>query len=208
MRVFILNTGRAGSTTIARACQHISNYTSGHETLAKKFGEERFQYPDNHIDADNRLSWHLGQMNEKFGDDAFYVHLKRNRDEVTQSHMNRYFKNGSIIEAFCEGIRLVPTVKMTHEQRIQACYDYQDTVDANIRHFLADKTKKMNIDLENIEKEFPKFWESIGAEGDFEKAMDEVRTKHNPSTKKGNLKLRYRFKLLFWREWNHLKYNR
>ena len=32
MNVFILNTGRCGSRTFARACAHITNYTSAHES--------------------------------------------------------------------------------------------------------------------------------------------------------------------------------
>ena len=54
MRVFILCTGRTGSTTIIKAARHIKNYTADHESLARKFGEDRFKYPDNHIEADNQ----------------------------------------------------------------------------------------------------------------------------------------------------------
>jgi hypothetical protein len=32
MHIFILNTGRCGSTTCARACQHMTNYTAAHES--------------------------------------------------------------------------------------------------------------------------------------------------------------------------------
>jgi len=62
MKVFILCTGRTGSVTIMKACEHIKNFTSGHESLSKKFGNERFEYADNHIEGDNRLSWHLGEL--------------------------------------------------------------------------------------------------------------------------------------------------
>jgi len=68
MRVFILCTGRTGSTSIIEACKHISNYTADHESLAKVFGNQRLDYPDYHIEADNRLSWHLGALNKKYGD--------------------------------------------------------------------------------------------------------------------------------------------
>ena len=34
MRVFVLCTGRSGSTTFVRACQHIDNYTASHESTA------------------------------------------------------------------------------------------------------------------------------------------------------------------------------
>jgi hypothetical protein len=57
VNVFVLGRGRCGSTTFIRAYKHISNFTSGHETRARLLGEARLNYPDHHIEADNRLSW-------------------------------------------------------------------------------------------------------------------------------------------------------
>lgn len=56
MNVFVLNSGRCGSTTFIAACRHITNYSSGHESRATLIGEERLAYPTQHIEADNRLS--------------------------------------------------------------------------------------------------------------------------------------------------------
>ncbi|MES9978612.1 MAG: hypothetical protein ABW107_07665, partial [Candidatus Thiodiazotropha sp. 6PLUC5] len=67
MNIFILNSGRCGSTTFIKACEHITNYTTGHETRAHLTGDKRIDYPDNHIEADNRLSWILGRIDNKFG---------------------------------------------------------------------------------------------------------------------------------------------
>ena len=80
MNVFVLCTGRCGSMTFAKACGHISNYTSAHESrkqLKPKAPRERFIYLDFHIEVDNRLAWFLGTLNEIYGTNAFYVHLKR-----------------------------------------------------------------------------------------------------------------------------------
>lgn len=207
MRVFILSTGRNGSTTIARACHHITNYSSGHETLTKKFGKERFQYPQNHIESDNRLSWHLGQLDLLFGDEAFYVHLKRERDAVAKSHMSRYYKKYSIIEAFCEGIRLTPTIKLNEEQKLQACYDYIDTVNINIDSFLANKTKTMEMNLENLEEDFRVFWNKIGAEGDFEKAIQDIKTRHNATEQSGFKEVITRYKMMVLHEFKYVKHH-
>jgi ferritin-like protein len=59
--------------TFIRACQHITNYTAGHETRSTLLGEARVAYPDQHIEADNRLSWMLG----KLGKNIFSVFYKR-----------------------------------------------------------------------------------------------------------------------------------
>jgi len=73
--IFVLSTGRCGSTTFYKACSHFSNYTSGHETLSSKLGIQRFAYPAFHIESDNRLSWLLGRLDTEYGNSAFYVHL-------------------------------------------------------------------------------------------------------------------------------------
>lgn len=184
MRVFILCTGRSGSTTIIKACKHIENYTSGHEMLANKIGSKRFNYPDNHIEADNRLSWSLGELNDLFGDEAFYVHLKRNRDKVAKSFFKRFYYQGSIIEAFSTGIKMIPSEQLTKNEKLKICYDYVDTVNANIELFLSDKTKVLTLNLENIESDFRVFWKHINAQGNIENAMKELKNKHNASNKR------------------------
>jgi hypothetical protein len=204
MRVFILCSGRSGSLTIIKACTHIENFTSGHESLAKKFGQKRFDYPENHIEADNRLSWHLGQLNKIFGNKAFYVHLKRNRDEVAQSFLKRFYVPGSIIDSFCEGIRMSPAEFLSEEERLQACYDYIDTVNSNIEHFMSDKRKTMTLNLENVEQDFSELWNRIAAQGNLGNALNEFKIKHNIHPKR-KFNYRYRIKLLAIQEWRHFK---
>ena len=61
------------------------NYTAGHESRATRIGSDRFAYPPNHIEVDNRLAWMLGRLEQSFGKDAFYVHLKRKPEAVARS---------------------------------------------------------------------------------------------------------------------------
>lgn len=204
MRVFVLCTGRSGSSTFIKACKHIDNFTADHESLASHFGKDRWNYPDNHIEADNRLSWHLGQLNKYYGDEPFFVHLKRDREQLAQSFLKRYYMPTSIIDSFCEGIRLTPVHTLSDTERLQACYDYIDTVDHNIEHFLADKSNVLTIHLESIEKDFLDFWERIDAIGNKEDALTQLKQRHNNSTKR-KLNLGYRLKLLAANEWQHIK---
>lgn len=76
MNIFVLNTGRCGSTTLIKACRHITNYSEAHESRCAMLGRERLNYPPNHIEADKRLVWLLGRLDKEYGDDALYVHLK------------------------------------------------------------------------------------------------------------------------------------
>src|SRR6478752_1534731 len=89
MNVFILSTGRCGSTTLSRAFAHATNFTSGHETLSH-VPRARLDYPANHIESDNRLAFFLGALHEKYGDDAHWVHLTRDPDRVAGSYANRW----------------------------------------------------------------------------------------------------------------------
>lgn len=140
-------------------------------------GDARLQYPDAHIEADNRLSWLLGRLDRAFGDEAVYVHLRRNEIETAESFVQRY--HYGIITAYRGHI--VPKDKRDDEP-IDVALDYCRTVNSNISLFLRDKTKKMDFELENAEENFAEFWRMIGAEGDFHAALREWATTHNASS--------------------------
>ena len=176
MNVFILNSGRCGSTTFIKACQHITNYTAAHESLLSKTGAQRFNYPDNHIEADNRLSWLLGRLDKQFPDNVFYVHLTRNEHDVAASFSKRI--GFGILKAYEQGI-------LMHEQHLlpaqDIAEDYIETVDSNIKLFLKGTTRKINISLETVKTDFSRFWDKIGAEGDLDKALMEWDVNYNAS---------------------------
>jgi hypothetical protein len=175
LNVFVLCTGRCGSTTFARAASHIDNYTSDHEARVQCLGEERLSYPSNHIEADNRLVWMLGRLEESFGKDAFYVHLKRDPEAVARSFDRRWGIRTGIISAYRNGILSGAEGANPYD----VCVDLIHTVEANIAAFLADKPRKMKFDLESAERDWPKFWNEIGAEGDFDESLAEWRVTHN-----------------------------
>lgn len=185
MNVFILNTGRCGSTTFIRACSHIENFTAAHESRVGEVGPSRLSYPPNHIEADNRLSWFLGRLDLAYGDRAFYVHLTRDRSAVVKSFVNRFDRG--IIRAYKEGVlwRLGPS---TPPASIAA--DYCETVEANIALFLKDKPHQMRFDLENAIDDFATFWERVGAQGDREAALREFTVPYNATKPRGPLPAR------------------
>lgn len=176
MNVFILNSGRCGSTTFIKACGHITNYTSAHESLLTETGSKRFHYPINHIEADNRISWLLGRLDNIYADNAFYVHLSRNPLDTAQSFSRRI--DFGIMKAYEQGILL-------HEQHLKPSLDiandYLETVDSNIKLFLRDKSRTMDISLETIKDDFTEFWDRINAEGDLDEALNEWEINYNAS---------------------------
>lgn len=176
MNIFILNSGRCGSTTFIKACQHITNYSSAHESLSTQIGTKRFSYPENHIEADNRLSWLLGRLDKTYGDTAFYVHLKRNPEDTISSFSKRI--NYGILKAFEQGI-------LMHEQHSlpanTIAADYIETVESNIELFLKDKSNTLSVSLETVKTDFSKFWKKINARGNLNEALKEWQTNYNAS---------------------------
>lgn len=163
--------------TFIRACQHIDNFTAGHETRLKRVGEQRLAYPDQHIEADNRLSWYLGRLDETYGDEAFYVHLSRDPDQVAQSYARR--NSFGIMKTLREGVLLGGEAELSAEDLAR---DYVHTVEANIRHFLRDKSRVLDVRLHRIHDDFARFWEAIGAQGDRQAALAEWSIRYNAST--------------------------
>ena len=177
--IFVLCTGRCGSTTLATACAHFTNYTAGHETLTHRTGPARFRVPTRHIEVDNRLSWLLGRLDRHWGDSAAYVHLTRDPAEVAESFRKRAAQG--ILRAYRRDI-IARSEKLTPKKRTLAfCRDYVDTVTENIRLFLRDKSHVMDMRLETIEADFDRFIDWIGAEGDLDEARETVKRRHNAS---------------------------
>jgi hypothetical protein len=193
MNVFVLCTGRSGSSAFIEACKHITNFTAGHESRSEKLSSERFRFPDNHIEADNRISWQLGQLEKMFGQNAFYVFLRRDKKATAKSFLNRFLMPKSMIYAYANGIKKQPPEAIREEDRFQICLDYVETVNTNIEFFLKDKPHKIIIDLENIHSDFKAFWVKIKAEGHLDLALAEFNKKHNSSPKK-TVDISYSFK--------------
>ncbi len=140
-------------------------------------GQARLDYPPNHIEADNRLSWFLGRLDQAYGDDAIYIHLKRNDSKVAASYAKRLFPGG-IIPAYGHGIYFPES---SDNSNLHIAEDYCNTVNSNIELFLKDKRSKIIFNLENAKQDFEKFWNMIKAEGNFEAAMSEFDTLYNAS---------------------------
>ncbi len=177
MNVFVLSTGRCGSTTFERACRHIGNYTTGHESRAGILGCGRLEYPPNHIESDNRLAWFLGRLERRFPRDVFYLHLQRERMAVARSYARR-LEPGMIIPAYAHGIYLGLNDDL-QDHALEIALDYVDTVSANIETFLRRRRNSMVLQLETATEEFPEFWHRIGASGDLAAALAEFTVAYN-----------------------------
>jgi hypothetical protein len=182
MNIFCLSTGRCGSTTFARSFEHLTNYTSGHETRSRILGKGRLDYPDQHIESDNRLAWFLGGLEKKYGDSAIYVHLTRDVDQVIDSYSKRYnptWQTG-IIFGYAHSI-LMRNEYLTQAEIKQVAGMYVETVTDNILHFLSTKSRVVNISIDNPMVGVNELWNIAGFQGDREACELEWRKKYNNS---------------------------
>lgn len=177
--VFVLCTGRCGSTTFARACGHMTNWSAAHESRCHLLGPNRLDYPRGHIEVDNRLSWLLGRLDDRFGHRAFYVHLQRDTNATAESFVKRSDKG--ILRAYRADILMGAVKNNPNTPTIDFCLDYCHTVNANIELFLKDKPYQMQFQLESACDDFAEFWKRIGADGDLDAALKEWDTPYNAS---------------------------
>ena len=193
----MLSTGRCGSTTFAEACAHLDNYTSGHETRWNASPAERLDYPDGHIEVDNRLSWQLGRLDARYPD-ARYVHLLRDPEAVAQSYAARWWYDphppgASIPRKIRTRLQKMPGVFVMHAwayslwgrehpwdeaERLDVVRAYVDTVTSNIELFLRSRPHR-TVHLETAAQDFPEFCDWISAEGDVDAAVAEFSVRHN-----------------------------
>ena len=175
MNVFVLCTGRTASVTFTSACRRITNFTTSHEQNSRKLFGERMLYPDTHIEIDNRLTWHLGELAQSWGDRARYVHLVRDAEAVAASFDSRWGQRGSMVQAYKDAILRLPR----EAPDIAYARDMIATQDANIREFLSHREHVMTFRVEHWKQDWPAFWEWIGAEGDYKGARRRFRGQRN-----------------------------
>lgn len=183
VNVFVLGTGRCGSVAFAAACAHLENFTTGHESRARLIGSDRLDYPDGHIEVDNRLSWFLGSLADRFGHgDVRYVHLVRDESAVVDSFVRRWDSpfRASIIRAFGHGI-VMRTDDWADSDIRAVCECYVRTVKANIDHFIRQHGG-VRCDIEACPDEFEQLVRTFGAEGDFDAARAEFGKGHNATS--------------------------
>ena len=166
MRIFVLCTGRCGSRSFARACEHMTNFTVGHETRRTKMGADRFAYPNYHIEVDNRLAWMLGRL-ARAHPDARYVHFRRDPEAVAHSFAGRPPQDWSLAHTYAMGVLTLGQAGMDE------CRDMVDTITANIQLLprlwrFADRM--IDVWLERPET-FRAFWQWAKAEGDLDEAV-------------------------------------
>lgn len=179
MRVFVLGTGRCGSVTFSKACQHIKNYTVTHEGKA---GRLDLDFPNNHIEVDPHLFWNIHELTLKYKD-AVYVHLIRDKIPCVLSLASRASVSKHWIPFVYQ--KEYPEKEDAH---LAAERFYRFVNDSIMKMILPYRFTYLQIPIggyrEQILHAFREFWGTIGASGDFVQALREFDTHYNARVKK------------------------
>lgn len=174
-RVFVLCSGRCGSVTLSKALACADNFTVGHESNMAVAGPERLHYPTQHIEIDNRLTFMLGRLHARYGDEPLYVHLMREPAACAASYAKR-FHPGLLLFAWARGIH----VGMPDELDLaMLARDLVDNMNQNIALFLADRPHVARVRVEHFGADVAALWAQMGAEGNLQAALASLSTHHN-----------------------------
>ncbi|WP_448329054.1 hypothetical protein [Sulfitobacter sp. M13] len=175
-KVAVLTTGRAGSMSLFHACQHVRNFTSGHDTREGSLASERVKIPDQHIEIDTRFAWMLGLLSEHNDEQIHYVFLTRSATDIAKSYNRRWIYRKGIMRAYCEGI----LQRDKPHDDFDIASDLVQNVEANIRIFLEGRPHSV-IRLENWHNDLERFFKDIAADVNLDQARMAFASRHNPS---------------------------
>lgn len=193
--VFVISSGRTATTTFAQAASHLPGWTADHETRVSLPLADRVDYPEHHIEADNRLLFYLPQLETRFGDDALYVYLVRDPEKIAQSYAKRWHLTVSVVRAYTHGLRMIPRV--SEDDVLSHCRDFVAYADQTFRAFLDRQTNVQFFDIEDAETEFTAFARHLGLDAP-EAALAVWRETHNANPPASAVtRLKRRFRLAF-----------
>lgn len=175
MRIFVTGTGRCGSVSFYKACEHLTNYTCGNETRCGML-----EYPDRHIEINPQLRVCLSQLIDKYPQSLF-VHVIRERKSCIESLAA--LNHGIVMKAYEV---LYPTVVENATPLIIAKRFY-DCENAIIASQLAQASNKLNFRLEAAKIDFTHFWKRISGEGNLEAAIESWDHPTNTRSDRGEL---------------------
>jgi len=193
--IFVISTGRTATTAFARAAACLPGYTSAHESRSMQPFASRLNYPDNHIEADNRLLFYLPQLENRYGNSAYYVLLKRDPSLIASSYAKRWHLTVSIVRAWTHGVRMIPRVRTAEIE--QCCHDFVSYADSTLSLFLSRQKNVMEFYVSDATNEFIRFSQWIGIDKPPQSALKVWDSRHNKNYK-SNLINGFRMRLRLW----------
>lgn len=165
MNVFVVGTGRCGTTTFSKACSHATNMTSCHEGAAGT--PYSLIYSSDHIEIDPPLSFWVPELRRIYPGCKF-VHLVREPRGCVASMVRN---DPEICKWF--GRMVYHSEETTELQGAIALY--------RVVNDLIYGDDVLRVKLETIREQWQEVWDWMGCEGDFNASLQEWEIRHNAS---------------------------
>ena len=184
MRVFVVGPGRCGSFTFYKACEAFDNYTTTHEAKAQE--APPWHYPDNHIEVDSRLSFHVPMLLRQYPE-ALWVVLDRDREAVARSWVRNRVTQHAWRRVTMSAPPIIPGAPIPPS--LTGCRHYVEYVYSSLQAFLFNRNdpdsavsqgRAMWMDACPVQPwDWREFVHWIKATGDTEAAFATLQTVHN-----------------------------
>lgn len=177
MRVFVVGTGRCGTSTFFHACNHITNYGCGHESKRGPKQIGNWSFPDDHIEIASNLTVGLHKLIYKYPN-SLWVRLKRNKRECVRSLAEQ------ASEAMLDFAHQWWYLDMTEAvDNIEVASQFYDFCEDYYQRRLPNNA--LFLDLEHIREQWSVFWNEARAEGDYLASLKEWDRNYNAAENRG-----------------------
>jgi hypothetical protein len=174
VNVFVVGTGRCGTSTFYQAARTIVGFTAGHETTAGTVPS--WQFADQHIEVAAQLVYGIPRLRATYPD-ARWVHLVRDREPCVRSLARQCWES---MAAFAKQWFLCD-----HPADVALAAEQFHDLTNELIEALLPPDATMKIRVEELVEAWPRFCEWIGAEYDEEAAAGILHRKYNPGTARG-----------------------
>ena len=172
MNVFILSPGRTATTTLSEAFSCVKGWSSAHESRSQLLGDERVNYPEKHLEFDNRLTWFLPRLTKKYSSSALLVIVQKKQCRLASSYNKRWYKM-NIMKSYSQGI-LMRDLK---DNNLDVCKDYVSNVYEHLEYVSKDWMDCIYLDIDNPEEGVVGILNYIGGtESDLKEILEFLKT--------------------------------
>lgn len=178
MRVYVVGTGRCGSVTIAAALKEtVTNLTVGHETFANGHPSNMAYpgLPDDHIEVDHRLTFHLGPiLLDVMKGEAIVVWLRRNTEAVVRSWLRRFKVKGGMMRSWANGVAYFRPELRSADDLEHVARSYVTHVERHLQSVFEchEGADLVRLHIEKPEPGLRELWKLAGLEGDLDRCLE------------------------------------
>lgn len=173
--VFIISPGRTATSAMSKALSHVSGFTSLHESRVSFLQDERINYPNFHIELDNRLSFYMPQLTKKYSKkESLLVIINRDRKSIAESY-NKRWRKINIMKAFSQGIHM----RNLNSNNIDVCLAYVNYVYETLDYFKNDWDNVLEVDFSNLNAAITQILKRINKIEDLDNVLNEMKNKSN-----------------------------